>query len=476
MGKKKYSSSDDDSSDEDYDPKKKLKKKISKSKSNKKKFRATENYNDDDSDYDEIEEDEILMKDPYFQKRRDTCENCVKWDFEGKFNGTEQVLNCPFVSNDLVEKQYLRAVDLKDKKTGKYKTVSTSEPDVRDNDSKKEIIVGYFYPPTCGKVVPLKQFEYKLLAPDFTIILFGRRRSGKSYFLIPLLFQLRPYFPLVFCFTRTGHTGDLGRYFSPDLVFDDFSHEKLLEILELQKPRYKEALDSTVRIDENGNRVMDNINILIVCDDVFSSTISLRHDKAFQTVFFEGRHYNLSFIITCQDLKFVPPAVKGNTDLTIFFPAISKRDKEAIVDNNLPFLRNLKDAIAFNEVHSLKHIFIAVPNARATVDPRECIHVGIVPGPETIPRFIMGSYECWKDHTNILKNDPQFNDLAMKTEYFEWGIIPTTPVKVKTTEEEAALRENGMKMDFVKTFTKEFKDYSLFDPKNSYDSFGELFS
>ncbi len=58
-----------------------------------------------------------------------------------------------------------------------------------------------------GATMKLRQFEWGMIQRDFTVVAFGRRRSGKSFFMRDVLYHLRRQFPRGMCITRTAING-----------------------------------------------------------------------------------------------------------------------------------------------------------------------------------------------------------------------------------------------------------------------------
>lgn len=355
----------------------------------------------------------------------------IEWFYRGQTTGQEQIVPAPFVSNDLTPLKVTQPVRLMDEK-GNLLVRSVHEAD--NEDETPDVTVARWQSAVTGTVVDIKQFDWSKLGLDYTICLYGKRRTGKTHFIKALCYQLRRYFPAVIVFTKTKFNGDLLKIFPDAYVFNDMDEATLERILEAQKKRVQQV--------KSGPQPWVNARLLLVFDDVLSDRKNPRYNEMLRKMFFEGRHFWISMIITSQDSKGLPPALKQNTDLTIILPMQARRDRETISDNVLPFLWNDKDAREFlKQTMQLKHGFLAVVNCRGARPMEEQVYLGIITPEDYIPRYVMGSYACWRENIEQLTG-LGFDYLATDTRFETWHMeshIPPTP--------KAPDRPDGMSRD-----------------------------
>lgn len=351
----------------------------------------------------------------------------MKWKLN-QTNGAVQVVPCPFISNDLVPIKDLMPVKLYNER-GELQVVSVNDKD--DVGEADDQIVGTWSGGWSDITVDIRQWRWDLLGTDFTIVLYGKRRTGKTHFMEPMLYQLRPYYTFVVVFTKTGFNGDLARLFPKSLIIDDFNDAVVNAILDEQKARAEKS--------RAGPEPHPNCRMLMVFDDVLSAEVSYRYSKSMERIFYEGRHYKMSIMCTSQDSKGLPPALKQNTDVHIMFPMQGKRDRETVAENVLPFLVNDRDVRAFlSDVLAFKHQALIIVNCKGSRPLYQQVYVGIATPKEDIPKFVMGTYECWRDDLaqlaaldfEYLRDDPSFEN---------WNIQPYMPPKPVTKH-----RDDGM--------------------------------
>ena len=385
-----------------------------------------------------LEEDEIETeekKNPAKRSKQSHASTMV-WNFENQFNGTEQVVPCPFVSNDLVELRNLLPVKMTDEK-GNLICRSIHEKDHEDEDDDQ--ILGLWTSGITGITVPINQFRWNLVGTDFTIVMYGKRRTGKTHFLKALCYQLRPYFAYVIVFTKTKFNGDLKEYFADATIIPDMDASVLMDILAKQKERVKEA--------KEGAQPHLNYRLLLVFDDVLSADVAYRYNKLMETLFYEGRHCAVSVLCTSQDSKGLPPALKQNTDIHIMFPMQARRDRDTIADNVTPFLHNDQDLRSFlQDVTYMKHQFLAVVNCKGARPLEEQVYTGIITPEGMLPTYVMGSWACWEDDIDQLTG-LGYEDLATDPSLITWNIHSHMPMKPKPDKREDGMRKKAIDYD-----------------------------
>lgn len=340
----------------------------------------------------------------------------MEWFYKGQTNGEEDIVPCPYVSNDLVELKTTQPVTM----TGPDGGLLVRSVHEKDNDDEPDDkIIGCWTSAVTGIQVWVKQFDWRIIGTDFTMALYGKRRTGKTHILKALCFQMRRYFPLVIVFTKTKFNGDLLKMFPDACMFNDLDEGLLERLIEAQKERVKEA--------KKGPQPWPNCRMLLVLDDVLSDRKNPRYNEMLRKLFFEGRHFWISMIITSQDSKGLPPALKQNTDITFVLPMQARRDRETLADNVFPFLWNDKDAREFlDKIMRIKHLFLAIVNCRGARPLIEQLYAGIITPEDRIPRYVMGSFPCWKDNLDQLA-ELEFDYLCADPRLETWGLESHMP-------------------------------------------------
>jgi len=160
--------------------------------------------------------------------------------------------------------------------------------------------------------IQLKKFDLSRICSDSIIYIDGRRRAGKSVLAKDIMCNLSK---------RGVRYGKIftpyGRYsLTYDPTYEDFFpyafieeyNDKVLDDMIIHQSR---------RIRRNGGK-SDKNNTVVLLDGVMSNDL-LRVSKPLQTLFVQGRCYNICGIITSRHPLSLPPQLRCNIDYAFLF-------------------------------------------------------------------------------------------------------------------------------------------------------------
>ncbi len=264
-----------------------------------------------------------------------------------------------------------------------------------------------------GKEYFVFPLTWDQIGTDWTIIVLGKRRSGKSKWIQSLCGNyFRPFFPRVVVFTKTKCSGEYSKFVPEAHIHEGLDEEILNKYFTMQK-KYKEL--------HKKGEFHGNMRLLIILDDCLSDQI--KYKKTIDEVFFEGRHIDICFIASSQDFKGINPACTSNADLAVVFNFRSERDKEAVRTKFCDFFKNDDDMESLTNLvtHKKWHI-VAFDQSEPSRDPRFTIFCGRAPEP---PPFVMGCSAWWKHSVfqllTIVNEHPEELGWLLKTP--DWGVI-----------------------------------------------------
>lgn len=262
---------------------------------------------------------------------------------------------------------------------------------------------------------------------DWTIILLGKRRAGKTCFIRGLCGNyLRPFFPRVYVFTKSFYSGEYAEFVPEAHIFAGMGPDEtdengaviqkggltaLKEIYAIQKEYKKRSKKGSFH---------GNMNCLIIIDDCLSD--GFRYQELIDEVFFEGRHMNICFIVTSQDFKGINPACTGNADAAIQFRCRSERDKEAVRTKFCDFFKNdeeyeeLTGPVLRNKWHCMAYF-----QDKPHIDPEFTMFCG---RPIEPPPFVMGAKAWWRNNPKQLFTiTEEHPELKYLLETDDWGVM-----------------------------------------------------
>lgn len=198
---------------------------------------------------------------------------------------------------------------------------------------------------------------------DFTCVLIGRRRSGKSFMARWIMYHLRHRFPCGVVITGTK----LNDFWSA-LVPKEFIHD--VENIEVVLNNVYKRQEFIISHPELG---LDH-RFFLILDDVLKDKFKLRFSKALSRAFTDGRHYKVFTLITTQDPRGIPPDLRENTDLSVIFRQFQKGRKEAVAIDFLDYIDDKKMQQQFLWKHTSKRT-----KDGQVYDTRNWVHDEILP-------------------------------------------------------------------------------------------------
>jgi hypothetical protein len=160
-----------------------------------------------------------------------------------------------------------------------------------------------------GHSLKIKRFDIKSMPDNVTIAMIAKRASGKSYLTREILFHKRDI-PTTVAISKTEKLNKFYADFIPDIyIHDEYDNKILNKIYQRQSLMN----DDNEQKKKDGKRMKDPRAMLIM-DDCMSSKGSWVKEQPITELFFNGRHHNLSFILTMQFPLGIPPEMRSNFD------------------------------------------------------------------------------------------------------------------------------------------------------------------
>ena len=243
-----------------------------------------------------------------------------------------------------------------------------------------------------GDLPNLDEFDTSIIEPDFTISLFGMRRTGKSFFMRFILSMMIKYFTRVIVLSNTSMNGYWQQYIPVESVFTGWRPAVVQAILEIQRQKvlfYRDKIESGEY----------NASICIILDDIISDP-ELWKDPVLNKLFQEGRHYKICVMLASQYAKGIAPCVRGNTDLAVIFATTQKLQIKSLTEDyfgRMPLRQG--EALLVKNTRDNKAIVIL--NKKRTGITNKDIFWCLAKDPGS---FIIGTELAWKD-------DPRYEKL-----------------------------------------------------------------
>lgn len=225
--------------------------------------------------------------------------------------------------------------------------------------------------------------------PDATVVNFGQRRSGKSYFTRQLMYEMHPFYPRGIVFSDTDRMLRFYQDFIPkSYIFQGYNPDIQEAANELQR-RFKEDVQLYDNMKEYEEHWM---RMFVIYDDVINRDGMFHHKMGdpLRRLFVNGRHFEVLTCFNTQYPRAIPPTMRSNVDRAFMFNCGGKNEIEVLFEL---FGQHWQVPRLFSGVlaaHTEDHAMLAVDNqikARRLVDRYKWYRAPEDPPPE----FHMGT-------------------------------------------------------------------------------------
>ena len=156
-----------------------------------------------------------------------------------------------------------------------------------------------------------KKFNLDDMCDHATIAMIAKRASGKSVLVKEIMksIQKKKKVPsaVVICKTEKLNRS-YGDHIPDSYIYYNFETDILSRIFS----RQQRLINDNVKRKKRGKKLKDD-RVLLVMDDCMSDKNWVK-DPNILELFFNGRHYHISFMLTMQYSKGLPPEMRGNLD------------------------------------------------------------------------------------------------------------------------------------------------------------------
>ena len=155
----------------------------------------------------------------------------------------------------------------------------------------------------------LSKFNMNLIPDDAVVLFIGRRGTGKSWLIKDLMWN-KQKIPIGTVISGTESANSFYSSIVPSLfIHQDFESGIISNVLKRQDAITKQIKKET---EARGSSSLDR-RAFIVMDDCMYDTKWI-HDKYIRSLFMNGRHFGLLYILALQYVMGIPPVLRGQVD------------------------------------------------------------------------------------------------------------------------------------------------------------------
>lgn len=161
--------------------------------------------------------------------------------------------------------------------------------------------------------IVFKRFKMTQIEPNKILVFIGKRNTGKSVLVIDYLFHNQD---IPFC-TCISPTDDLNLTFRPHIpsrfIFDAYSPALIDNFLKRQRALKMKKENAKAGRGDPRYQFVDSRGLLIM-DDLLADAEKWKKDPNITWIFTNGRHADITLILTMQYQMGIPPIMRVNID------------------------------------------------------------------------------------------------------------------------------------------------------------------
>lgn len=157
--------------------------------------------------------------------------------------------------------------------------------------------------------IKLKRFDMKSLPDGSTNALLAKRASGKSWLIRELMYHKRDYPAGIVLAPTDTMTNFYAKFIPPVFVHYEYRTELLTNLF----MRQQLLADENEERKKKGKKLIDTRSFLIM-DDCLSSKGEWAKDPSIAEIFYNGRHRNITFLLSMQFPLGIKPEFRTNLD------------------------------------------------------------------------------------------------------------------------------------------------------------------
>jgi Poxvirus A32 protein len=239
------------------------------------------------------------------------------------------------------------------------------------------------------------KFDMKQLSTrPACIAVVGMRGTGKSVLLKDMMYHLNlAKVPRCVVFSATEGANGFFASFVPGVFIHTLELDTLTRIWEAQK-------ELKLKQTAGGLDPKTDLRLLIVLDDAAFNR-KVMQSNVLKEVYLNGRHYDVTLIVTLQYLIDLNVSMRSNVDVYLFLKELNKNNRERIYKEACGFLPNLKVfEQLFNDATSDYEAFVV--NSRCTSsNPEDIVHHYKA---DATLNYKFGPPCLWRYHHNVFES------------------------------------------------------------------------
>ena len=279
-----------------------------------------------------------------------------------------------------------------------------------------------------NKMIP--KFKIKRFNPEIleqkrlsgytsTIVVIGKKGTGKSTLIIDLLWYIRKI-PMFLCMSGTEEgNGFYSKYLHPLCIHGDYKKEITSSLIRRQKDKIKSCIKDNIEPNTK-----PDLGIGLLLDDCgYDKKIMTQKD--IRQIFMNGRHWKICFMLSLQYMMGLPPDLRTNIDYVFCLRENIIANQKRLYDY---FFGCFKKFSHFQEIFTEctnNYECLVLDNTSKSNNIQDCVfYYKALPGRD----FRIGSRELWAKLDSKYNKDFDDNDEDNENEKFKTVTVRKVPM------------------------------------------------
>jgi len=233
--------------------------------------------------------------------------------------------------------------------------------------------------------IQLKKFDMNKITSDKVVVLIGKRNTGKSIIVRDILYKHKTI-PVGQVISGTETANQFYTKIVPKIfIHEEYNPSIIGNILKRQK----------LMLDQGMNNSIDPRVFLILDDCLFDNTWTKTPD--IRSIFMNGRHFKILFILTMQYALGIPPNLRTNIDYVFILRENLVNNRKRIYENYAGMFPNFETFCQVMDQCTENYECLVIHNNAKSNKIEDQVFWYKA---ETHPAFKIGAEEYWQTHNN----------------------------------------------------------------------------
>jgi hypothetical protein len=233
----------------------------------------------------------------------------------------------------------------------------------------------------------LQKFDMSRIADDSVIVFIGKRNTGKSFLIRDLLWHKKSM-PIGTVLSGTEGANSFYSQIIPSiLIHEEFNSTIISNVLKRQQTITKMIMKEKA---QKGTSAIDRRTFVIMDDCMYDNKWVA--DKFIRSLFMNGRHYGIMYILALQYVMGIPPVLRGNVDYVFILRENMVANRRRIYEQFAGIFPTFEFFCQIMDQCTENFECLVIHNGSKSNKLEECVFWYKA---ETHPDFKMGARDLW---------------------------------------------------------------------------------